>query len=312
MVSNDFTFAQKLFGVRTESLPGVPLASIPAFGLSLCDFSGSVAILAQAIADSIGHHSSPRPEDFRAMSLPVGVPSFPTRSRYQRRAERLARMTTPSKLHELVASPPAKAAACGLSAHPANASFVVPRPSSNPLANASSSALVAGATKGPAKRPNAASAYAKRRPFVVPARMDSASSVAQPGLACLLPSVLPTLDGRTTACEVGSLDPGTQALWVPAATAAKAAIAAVAACAPSMQAHTAATASATAVFIVEAHEQDSLLHLRRQQLQQQRSQRGVTRPRTCASLCGCGYIGCHDCYPSGGLFQNRRKVTRRA
>ena len=71
MVSNDFTFAQKLFGVRTESLPGVPLASIPALGFILCDFCGSVAILAQAIADSIGHHSSPRPEDFRAMSLPV-------------------------------------------------------------------------------------------------------------------------------------------------------------------------------------------------------------------------------------------------
>ena len=259
------------------------------------DICVSVAILVEAIGVTIGHHCSPRLEDFRAMSLPVGVPSFPTRSRYQRRAERLARM------------------ACGLTAHPANASSVIPRPSSNPLANASSSsAHVAGATKGPAKMPNAASAYAIRRPFVVPARMDRASSVLQPGLGCGLPSVLPTQDGRSFACEGVPLDPGTQALWVPAATAAKAAIAAVDACALSMQAHTAATASATAAIIVAAHEQDSLLHLWREQLQQQRSQRGVTRPRTCASQCGCGYNGCDDCYPSGDLFQNRRKVARRA
>ena len=294
MVSNDVTFARKLFGVCIESLPGAPLATIPALGVILCDLCVCVAILVQAIGVTIGYHCSPRPEDFRAMSLLAGVPSVSTRSRYERRAERLDRM------------------ARGLPAQPANASSVIPRPSSKPLANASSSAPVAGATKGAVMMPNAASAYAKRRPFVVPPRMDSASSVAQPGLACFLPSVLPTPDGRSTACEVVSLDPGTQALWVPAATAAKAAIAAVAACAPSMQAHTAATASATAVFIVEAHEQDSLLHLRRQQLQQQRSQRGVTRPRTCASLCGCGFIGCDDCCPSGGLFQNRRKVTRRA
>ena len=72
MVSNDFTFAQKLFGVRTESLPGVPLASIPALGFILCDFCGSVAILAQAIADKTGHHYSPRPEDFRVMNLLLG------------------------------------------------------------------------------------------------------------------------------------------------------------------------------------------------------------------------------------------------
>ena len=220
------------------------------------------------------------------MSLPVGVPSFPTRSRYQRRAERLDRM------------------ACGLSPQPANASSVIPRPSSKPLANASSSVPVAEATKGAAKMPNAASAYARRRPFVVPPRMDSASSVAQPGLACFLPSVLPTPDGRSTACEVVSLDPGTQALWVPAATAAKAAIAAVAACAPSMQVYTAAAATATAVSIVEAHEQDSLS-------QQHLCPRGVTRPRSCASSCGCGHFGCDDCCPRGALFQSRRKVTRR-
>ena len=220
------------------------------------------------------------------MSHPVGVPSVSPRSRYQRRSERLVRMV------------------CGLPAHPGNASSVIPRPSSNPLANASSSSVpVAGATEGPAKMPNAASAYAIRRPFVVPARMDRASSVAQPGLACRSPSVLPTQDGRSFACEGVPLDPGTQALWVPAATAAKAAIAAVAACAPSMQAHTAAVATATAVFIVVAHEQDSLS-------QQQLCPRGVTRPRSCASLCGCGHIGCDDCSPSGALFQNRRKITR--
>ena len=240
------------------------------------------------------------------MSHPVGVPSISPRSRYQRRSERLARMV------------------CGLPAHPGNASSVIPRPSSNPLANASSSSVpVAGATEGPAKMPNAASAYAIRRPFVVPARMDRASSVAQPGLACCSPSVLPTQDGRSFACEGVPLDPGTQALWEPAATAAKAAIAAVAACAPSMQAHTAAVATATAVFIVVAHQQDSLSH-------QQLCPRGVTRPRSAGSSCGCGHtgcddccprgalfqinghIGCDDCSPSGSLFENRRKVTRRA
>ena len=246
----------------------------------------SVAMVVQVIGVTIGHHCFPRLEDFRAMSHLVGVPSVSPRSRYQRRSERLVRMV------------------CGLPAHPGNASSVIPRPSSNPLANASSSSVpVAGATKGPAKMPNAASAYAIRRPFVVPARMDRASSVAQPGLACRSPSVLPTQDGRSFACEGVPLDPGTQALWVPAATAAKAAIAAVAACAPSMQAHTAAVATATAVFIVVAHEQDSLS-------QQQLCPRGVTRPRSCASLCGCGHIGCDDCSPSGALFQNRRKITR--
>ena len=287
MVSNDVTFARNLFGVCIESLPGVPLASIPAMGLILCDFCVCVAILVQAIGVTIGYHCSPRPEDFRVMSLLGGVPSVSTRSRYARRAERLDRM------------------ACGLSPHPANASFVIPRPSSKPLANASSSVPVAEATKGAAKMPNAASAYARRRPFVVPPRMDSASSVAQPGLACFLPSVLPTLDGRTTACEVGSLDPETQALWVPAATAAKAAIAALAACAPSMKEYTAVAATATAVLIVEAHEQDSLS-------QQHLCPRGVTRPRSCGSSCGCGHTGCDDCCPRGALFQSRLKVTRRA
>ena len=258
------------------------------WAIRLASLCVSVAMVVQVIGVTIGHHCFPRLEDFRAMSLPVGVPSVSPKSRYQRRSERLRRM------------------ACGLTAHPSNASSVIPRPSSNPLANASSSSVpVAGATKGPAKMPNAASAYAIRRPFVVPARMDRASSVLQPGLGCGLPSVLPTQDGRSFACEGVPLDPGTQALWVPAATAAKAAIAAVAACAPSMQAHTAAVATATAVFIVEAHEQGSLS-------QQQLCPRGVTRPRSCASLCGCGHIGCDDCSPSGSLFENRRKVTRRA
>ena len=93
-------------------------------------------------------------------------------------------------------------------------------------------------------------------------------------------------DGRQQAEAVPVNDaeicPPTQA-WPPAATAATAAIAASAACAPGTQAHTAATAAATAAIIAAAREQDSLLQPWIQQLQQQRSQPGVRRPRTCAS-----------------------------
>ena len=87
-------------------------------------------------------------------------------------AYKKAAAAAPSEPHEAVASPPAKVAACGLSAHPANASFVprgvvvAPRAATT-LAKPSSSSCVAGVTTLPAMRPYPTTAVAKR-PFVVP------------------------------------------------------------------------------------------------------------------------------------------------
>ena len=183
-------------------------------------FSGSVAILAQAIADNIGHHNSPRPEELCVIRLLVGGTTFPMRSRRERRADRKAPATAPSEPHEVVAPPPAKAAADGLSPHPANASFVprrvvVTRPATNALANASSSSLVAGATTLPAKSPYPATAFAKPRPFVVPpvavAPARLAGSLRSPPLVRALTNesftVLPSPAGESRACEVASLSP---------------------------------------------------------------------------------------------------------
>ena len=58
------------------------------------------------------------------MGVVVGDASFPKGSRYQRRSARQAAMSARSGPHEVVVPPPAKAAADGLSAHPANASSV--------------------------------------------------------------------------------------------------------------------------------------------------------------------------------------------
>ena len=246
-----------LCSIRSESKDAedsIPWASNPRSNLCLCVFSGSVAILAQAIADNTGHHNSPRPEEFRVMSLLVGDASFPMGSRRQRRADRKAAMTAPSEPHEVVAPPPAKAAADGLSAHPANASFVprrvvATRPATNSLANASSSSLVAGATTLPAKSPYPATAFAILRPFVVlPIAADGISPHPATATADEPPWKITRLESSLM----------TQAM-PPAATAATAAIAAAAACAPGTQAHTAATAAATAAIIAAAREQDSLV-----------------------------------------------------
>ena len=186
------------------------------------------------------------------MGVVVGDASVPKGSRYQPRSARQAAMSARSGPHEVVVPPPAKAASDGLSAHPANASFVprgvvVAPPATKSLAKASSSSCVAGATTLPAMRPYPATAVAKR-PFVVPP-IAAGGIIAHPAIAAADEPPY-----KMTRLEYSLV---TQAM-PPAATAAAAAIAAAAACAPGTQAHTAATAAATAAIIAAAREKDSL------------------------------------------------------
>ena len=186
------------------------------------------------------------------MGVVVGDASFPKGSRYQRRSARQAAMSARSGPHEVVDPPRWKAASDGLSAYPANASFVprgvvVAPPATTTLAKPSSSSCVAGATTLPAMRPYPAIAVAKR-PFVVP---PIAADDIFPHPATATADEPPY---KMTRLEYSLV---TQAM-PPAATAATAAIAAAAACAPSTQAHTAATAAATAAIIAAAREKDSL------------------------------------------------------
>ena len=145
----------------------------------------------------------------------VGGTTVPMRSRAERRANRKAGATVPSKPHQVVASPPAKASADGLSPHRAEASFVprlvvVAPPPTNALANASSSSVVAGATALPAKRPNPVTALAKPRAVVVPSRRaalakSSSSPPSNASVRLRPPAAAPPANAMASACEVAPL-----------------------------------------------------------------------------------------------------------
>ena len=148
----------------------------------------------------------------------VGGTTVPMRSRAERRANRKAGATVPSKPHQVVASPPAKASADGLSPHRAEASFVprlvvVAPPPTNALANASSSSVVAGATALPAKRPNPVTALAKPRAVVVPSRRaalakSSSSPPSNASVRLRPPAAAPPANAMASASSSSTMLPG--------------------------------------------------------------------------------------------------------